>query len=157
MKKILFSLTLVAFFGILMTSCGGDKKAATTDAKEEVKKEEAPKTEEVATADYTKMTANLENGKKIYDKSCIACHFTGVSGAPALKDDKYKVEEWQVRADKGIAELMKNSIAGFNNNLMPPKGTCMDCSDQDMFDAIHYMYGEAKVTIKQKLILTRII
>lgn len=148
MKKILLSLTMVAFFGLVMTSCGGDKKAATKETKTtEVKKEEAPKAE-AKTADVSKMTANLENGKKIYSKACIACHFTGVSGAPALKADKYKKEEWQKRADKGMATLFENSIKGFNNNLMPPKGTCMDCSDQDMFDAISYMYNEAKVTIK---------
>jgi len=151
MKKILLSLTMVAFFGILMTSCGGDKKAATNDTKAaEVKKEEVKKAETAkeATVDVSKMTANLENGKKIYSKACIACHFTGVSGAPALKADKYNKEDWQKRADKGMATLLEHSIKGFNNNLMPPKGTCMDCSEQDMFDAISYMYGEAKATIK---------
>jgi len=151
MKKILLSLTMVAFFGMLMTSCGGDKKASTSNETKavEVKKEEAPKAEAKTEAiDVSKMTANLENGKKIYSKACIACHFTGVSGAPALKADKYKLEDWQKRADKGMATLLDHSIKGFNNNLMPPKGTCMDCSTQDMFDAISYMYTEAKATIK---------
>ena len=140
---------MIAFLGLFMTSCGGDKKTETTETTTEVKNEEAPKTDAAEAVDVSTMTANLENGKKIYSKACIACHFTGVSGAPALKADKYKVEEWQSRADKGMAELFKNSIAGFNNNLMPPKGTCMDCSDQDMFDAISYMYVEAKVEIKK--------
>ncbi len=142
---------MVAFFGLLMTSCGGDKKASkTNETKAEVKKEEAPKAEEAKTAaiDVSKMTANLENGKKVYSKACIACHFTGVSGAPALKADKYNKEDWQKRADKGMATLLDHSIKGFNNNLMPPKGTCMDCSNQDLFDAISYMYNEAKATIK---------
>ncbi len=150
MKKILLSLTLIAFFGLVMTSCGGDKKAKTTETKTtEVKKEEAPKADaKPAAIDVSKMTANLENGKKIYSKACIACHFTGVSGAPALKADKYKKEDWQKRADKGMATLLEHSITGFNNNLMPPKGTCMDCTNQDLFDAISYMYNEAKVTFK---------
>jgi cytochrome c5 len=151
MKKILFSLTIIALLGLFMTSCGGDKKAKTTETTTEVKKEEPTKAEtaKAETVDVSKMTANLENGKKVYSKTCIACHFTGVSGAPALKEDKYKKEEWQSRADKGMAELFKNSITGFNNNLMPAKGTCVDCSDQDMFDAISYMYNEAKVVIKK--------
>ncbi len=150
MKKILLSLTMVAFFGLLMTSCGGDKKASkSNETKAEVKKEEAPKAEaKTASVDVSKMTANLENGKKVYSKACIACHFTGVSGAPALKADKYNKEDWQKRADKGMATLLEHSIKGFNNNLMPPKGTCMDCSEQDLFDAISYMYNEAKATIK---------
>jgi len=150
MKKILLSLTMVAFFGMLMTSCGGDKKASTSnETKAEVKKEATTKAEAKTEAiDVSKMTANLENGKKVYSKACIACHFTGVSGAPALKADKYKLEDWQKRADKGMATLLEHSIKGFNNNLMPPKGTCMDCSTQDLFDAISYMYNEAKATIK---------
>lgn len=148
MKKILFSLTLVAIFGLMMTSCGGDKKATTTETETEVKAEEASKVE-ATEMDVTKMTADMENGKKVYSKACIACHFTGVTGAPALQEGKYKVEEWQVRADKGMATLLKNSITGFNNAIMPPKGTCMDCTEQDLFDAISYMYKEAKVEIKK--------
>ncbi len=149
MKKILLSLTMVAFFGLLMTSCGGDKKASkTNETKAEVKKETTKAEAKTASVDVSKMKANLENGKKVYSKACIACHFTGVSGAPALKADKYNKEDWQKRADKGMATLLEHSIKGFNNNLMPPKGTCMDCSEQDLFDAISYMYNEAKATIK---------
>ena len=152
MKKILFSLIMVGFFGLLLTSCGGDKKATTTETKTEVKQEaaktEVAKEETAAVTDFSKLTANLENGKKIYSKACIACHFTGVSGAPALKEDKLDKAVWQKRADEGINILMDHAIHGFNNNLMPPKGTCMDCSDQDLFDAIHYMYGKAGATIK---------
>ena len=149
MKKILLSLTMVAFFGLLMTSCGGDKKASkTNETKAEGKKETTKAEGKTASVDVSKMKANLENGKKVYSKACIACHFTGVSGAPALKADKYNKEDWQKRADKGMATLLEHSIKGFNNNLMPPKGTCMDCSEQDLFDAISYMYNEAKATIK---------
>jgi len=147
---------MVLFLGMLMTSCGGDKKATTTETKTtEVKKEETkPAAKEEAktaeTKDFTKFTANLENGKKVYSKACIACHFTGVSGAPALKPDKYKLEDWQKRADMGINALMHSAINGKPGTAMTAKGTCADCTEQDLFDAIHYMYGEAKANIANK-------
>ena len=154
MKKLLLSFTLVLFFGMLMTSCGGDKKAATTEnTKTEVKTEETATKEEAKpaeTKDFTKFTANLENGKKVYAKTCIACHLMGVSGAPALKPEKYKLEDWQKRADLGINLLMKHAINGKPGTAMTAKGTCTDCTEQDLFDAIHYMYGEAKATIANK-------
>jgi len=150
---------MVLFFGMLMTSCGGDKKASTTETKTtetkttEVKKEEPAAKEEAKTEemkDFTKFTADLANGKKVYSKTCIACHFTGVSGAPALKEGKYKLEDWQKRADLGINTLMHSAINGKPGTAMTAKGTCSDCSEQDLFDAIHYMYGEAKATIANK-------
>ncbi len=153
MKKLLLSLTLVLFFGLLMTSCGGDKKAESTETKTtEVKKEEPAK--EVAkpaeTKDFTKFTANMENGKKVYAKACIACHLMGVSGAPALNPKKYKLEDWQKRADLGINTLMKSAIEGKPGTAMTAKGTCADCSEQDLFDAVQYMYAEAKAKIANK-------
>ncbi len=154
MKKLLLSFTLVLFFGMLLTSCGGDKKAASTETttSEEVKKEEPAKeeTKVAETKDFTKFTANLENGKKVYAKTCIACHLMGVSGAPALKPEKYKLEDWQSRADLGINTLMHSAINGKPGTAMTAKGTCSDCTEQDLFDAIHYMYGEAKAKIANK-------
>lgn len=153
MKKLLLSFTVLLFMGILMTSCGGDKKAASTETKTtETKKEEVKKEEPAAAEqkDFTKFTANLENGKKVYSKACIACHLMGVSGAPALKPEKYKLEDWQKRADLGINTLMKSAINGKPGTAMTAKGTCADCTEQDLFDAIHYMYGEAKAKIANK-------
>jgi len=149
MKKILISLVLVMFFGLLMTGCGGDKKKATTEAKTETKTEAVSKkeTKTAANTDYTKMTPDLENGKKVYSKACIACHFTGVSNAPALKADKYKKEDWAPRAAKGINVLMKSAINGVPGTAMTAKGTCTDCTEKDLFDAIHYMYNEAKTPV----------
>ncbi|HHH53301.1 MAG TPA: cytochrome c5 family protein [Bacteroidetes bacterium] len=160
MKKILLSLTLVLFFGMLMTSCGGDKKATTTETNTtEVKKEEPAAKEETAvkeeaktaeTKDFTKFTANLENGKKVYAKTCMTCHLMGVSGAPALHESKYKLEEWQSRADLGINYLMNHALHGKPGTAMVAKGTCADCTEQDLFDAVNYMYGEAKAKIANK-------
>jgi len=46
--------------------------------------------------------------------------------------------------------LHVHSITGFQGEfgVMPERGTCTTCSDQDMYDAISYMLKEAGVTAK---------
>lgn len=72
-------------------------------------------------------------GDQVYNQFCFACHATGVSGAPAYG----KADQWGPRAAKGMDELLKSSINGLN--AMPAKGTCMNCSDDDIKAGIQYM------------------
>ena len=77
---------------------------------------------------------NVRSGIEVYNKHCFACHATGVSEAPLVG-----AEEWQVRLnEKGAEVMMANTKAGFNV-VMPPMGTCMDCSDAELQAAIDYM------------------
>ena len=93
------------------------------------------------------MKANLENGKAIYNKACIACHMTGVAGAAAINNK----ERWEEIAAKGMKTLQSDAIKGYQGKygVMPAKGTCADCSDQDIYDAISYMMKQAGVTAKK--------
>ena len=120
MKKLITIVFAVGMFGLFLSSCG----------------EAPPK----------KMTVNIENGKVIYDKACIACHWKGVAGAAALTD----TPRWEAIAAKGMDTIHQHSIKGFQGEfgVMPEKGTCTSCSDQDMYDAIGYMLKQAGVTAK---------
>ncbi len=60
-----------------------------------------------------------------YNKSCAACHGTGVLGAPK-KGDK---AAWAPRLKQGDAVLLGHVKSGFK--AMPAKGLCADCSDAD--------------------------
>jgi cytochrome c5 len=71
--------------------------------------------------------------EEIYQTYCMACHATGVSEAPVLGN----AEMWAPRIEKGIEVLYQNSINGIN--VMPPRGTCVDCSDDEMRAAVDYM------------------
>ncbi|KKE81035.1 c-type cytochrome, partial [Pseudoalteromonas luteoviolacea] len=71
------------------------------------------------------------SGEQIYQASCFACHGTGALGAPKTAD------EWATRLTKGADVLLDHAINGFN--AMPPKGTCMDCSDEEIQAAIDFM------------------
>ena len=72
-------------------------------------------------------------GREVYDRFCFACHATGVAEAPLFQD----ADQWAPRLEKGMDELLRTSTAGLG--VMPPKGTCMTCSDDEMVNAIRYL------------------
>lgn len=76
------------------------------------------------------------DGQKIYQASCQACHAAGVAGAPKLSDKA----AWVPRIAKGNDALMSSVKNGLN--VMPPKGGCMSCSDDELRAAIEYMVAE---------------
>ncbi len=84
----------------------------------------------------TAAAAGPRSGEQVYNASCMVCHASGVAGAPKL-DDK---AAWESRAAKGIDGLLATAISGIN--AMPPKGTCADCSDDELKSAIEYMLSQ---------------
>lgn len=73
------------------------------------------------------------DGATVYGTFCIACHSSGVSGAPKTGD----AADWAPRIAQGKDILKDHAINGFN--AMPAKGSCMDCSDDEIVDAIEHM------------------
>ena len=76
------------------------------------------------------------SGQEVYDQFCFACHMSGVGGAPLLGDSG----QWQPRIDKGMETLMASTLNGLN--AMPAKGTCMNCSDDELQAAVTYMLDQ---------------
>ena len=81
----------------------------------------------------------VADGKATYDAKCGLCHATGAANAPKLGDSA----AWGPRAAKGIDALLATAIAGTAKG-MPPKGMCMDCSDDQLKAAIEYMVNNSK-------------
>lgn len=77
-------------------------------------------------------------GKMVYDHACIACHASGAANAPILGD---KVA-WSPRIKKGVETLIKNVKSGFK--VMPARGGCMDCSDEEIIAAVEFMLDAVK-------------
>ncbi len=73
------------------------------------------------------------SAKGVYDKYCSTCHEAGLNEAPLVGSDA-----WDERVAKGLDVLLANTKAGFNV-VMPPMGTCMDCTDAELEAAIDYM------------------
>lgn len=71
-------------------------------------------------------------GEQVYQGACFACHGTGALDAPKKGD-----AAWKPRLAQGLDVLKKHAIEGIRS--MPPRGTCADCSDDEIVDAIKFM------------------
>jgi cytochrome c5 len=78
------------------------------------------------------------SGQAVYDASCNMCHGAGVGGAPKLGDKG----AWSARIAQGKDTLHTNAIQGIR--AMPPKGTCMSCSDEEVIAAVDYIVSKSK-------------
>lgn len=79
------------------------------------------------------IAAAARDGETIYKTACFACHDAGVAGAPKLGD----AAAWAPRIAKGNDALYSSLQNGLN--AMPPKGTCMNCSDDELQAVLDYM------------------
>ncbi len=83
----------------------------------------------------TVVSAVSRSGEEIYNTYCLACHLTGVGGAPLLGD----TVAWAERIAKGMDALYSTGINGMPGTTMMAKGGCMDCSDEEVMAAVDYM------------------
>lgn len=83
--------------------------------------------------------SSAKKGHKVYQTYCSACHATGAASAPMLS----KPEQWKARIqrkDNKVTNedvLIEHVIKGYK--FMPPMGTCMSCSKEDIHAAVSYM------------------
>jgi cytochrome c5 len=68
-----------------------------------------------------------------YKQTCGLCHASGAANAPKTAN----AADWAPRLEKGMDALIMSVEKGLN--AMPPKGMCMDCSDEDFKALIVYM------------------
>jgi cytochrome c5 len=78
------------------------------------------------------------SGKEVYDKACMACHLTGVAGAPKFGDKA----AWAPRLAAGVDGLVKSVISG--KGAMPPKAGNASLSDGEIKAAVEYMLAQVK-------------
>lgn len=97
------------------------------------KAEEKQKTAEKEPAEGLPLSAEA-----IYTRYCAACHRTGLAGAPIFRN----TEQWKPRLDKkSLEELTATAVKGIN--AMPAKGTCNQCSEEDIRRSIEYMLPQS--------------
>lgn len=103
---------------------------------------------------------NASNGKDIFERYCTVCHAPSMApmfGSPAAHD----IDAWNERKEIALQRIISedSSAVNLNNNEkdqkilknlvesamngtdkgMPPMGTCMDCSEDDLKSAIEFM------------------
>jgi cytochrome c5 len=114
-------------------TAGGESSKANPKAQE--KGSAAPVAAPAATADAGK-------GKSLFGTTCVACHGTGVAGAPKVGDKA----AWSPRIAQGKDTLYKHALGGFTgkSGMMPAKGGNAGASDDGVKAAVDYMVGLAK-------------
>ncbi|MBM6551122.1 cytochrome c5 family protein [Marinomonas ostreistagni] len=93
---------------------------------------------EVATSTAVAANDGPRTGEAIYNQFCTACHAIGVANAPKFAN----AGDWAPRIEKGFDTMLSNAINGIN--AMPPRGTCANCSDDEISNAIEYMVDSTK-------------
>ena len=95
----------------------------------------------VKTAAEPAPVATVMSGPQVYNNACIACHSTGVGGAPMVGD----ADAWAPRIAQGMDTLNEHAINGFTGSagFMPAKGARLDLSDAEIHNAVGYMVAES--------------
>lgn len=96
-------------------------------------------------AGQTKIASSIPNdaaipdrsGKEIYENVCYVCHGTGAANSPKFGS----ASAWVPRKAKGMKKLLEHALNGYN--FMPPRGTCTDCSNAEVEEAIRYMLSKS--------------
>jgi cytochrome c5 len=82
--------------------------------------------------------AGFASGKDVYDAVCVACHGTGVAGAPKFGDKA----AWAQYLSDSIEQIYQYALNG--KGAMPPKGGRADLSDDELKQAVDYMLNEVQ-------------
>ncbi len=77
------------------------------------------------------------DGKAVYDKTCVACHATGVANAPKFGDKA----AWAPRVAAGKDALVASVKNG--KGVMPPKAGA-NLGDDDIKAAVDYLLSAVK-------------
>ncbi len=133
-----------AFYFIAQWAVTGDGESGENAMAVQVANENIKPVGSVVVADQsggTAVAAAPRSGGDVYNSYCMACHSTGAAGAPKLGDKA----AWAARADKGLDGLLTTATNGLN--AMPPKGTCGDCSADELKDAIRHILSESGIKV----------
>lgn len=93
-----------------------------------------------AMAKETMATASMAatgpvTGEQIYNTTCLACHSTGVAGAPKKGD----AAAWAPRIALGAEALVKSVLTG--KGAMPPKAGNPNLTEEQVRSAVQYLIG----------------
>ena len=108
---------------IIMTSCG----------------EKTPPVNIYDSDEYKNLTRKeIIVGESIWATACFRCHRYGINGATVLENKTYCDQT----ATKGLDELYKSVWEGKKgeNGVMPPKGFCNLCSEDEIKKSVLYIF-----------------
>ncbi|MBQ0794760.1 c-type cytochrome [Zhongshania sp.] len=136
---------LVAAFGLVMVCVSAwaltDKQMAEVESRIQPAGKVCLQGDNTCGAAVASAGGAAKSGEEVYKSSCQGCHATGAGNAPKLGD----AADWGKRAEQGSDTLYKHAIEGFSNiGMMPAKGLCMSCSDEEVMAAVDYILENSK-------------
>lgn len=140
MRKIL-GATAILVLSTTLAACGAEENnpAPPPEVEAQIAERITPPGELVAQgAAQPASGGSARSGQEIYESKCATCHAIGAAGAPKFGDKA----AWEPRIGKGMETLYASTINGFLG--MPPKGLCMDCSDEELHATVDYMVEKSQ-------------
>tara|TARA_B110000967_G_scaffold101329_1_gene103983 strand:- start:237 stop:683 length:447 start_codon:yes stop_codon:yes gene_type:complete len=144
MSSRLKNLVLITIASAVLWGCGSSDKTVnlTANQEQQVAARIAPAGHVSMAGQVAAVTSggveSARAGGDIYSINCIACHSSGVAGAPIMGD----VAAWSARLEQGLETVYTNAINGIRG--MPMRGTCMDCSDDEVKAAVDHILDSSK-------------
>ena len=131
-------MKVIALFGVIAIALSSNLSSAQEMTDSAIKERIKPVgSVHVSGSSAEAGVAAARSGQDIYNTACVACHGSGILGAPRLNN----ANDWQPRIDeRGFDGVWQNAINGYN--AMPPRGTCANCSDEEIRAAVKYMTKE---------------
>jgi cytochrome c5 len=86
---------------------------------------------------------SAKSGEEVYKSVCMACHATGIQGAPKFGNRG----DWAPRVKGGARALLQSALKG--KGAMPPKGGASDLSDLEIERAFVYMANAGGAKFKE--------
>lgn len=82
-------------------------------------------------------------GEEVYNQTCKNCHDPAM--AAAVKSPAYgNKEAWAPRIAKGMDALYTSALNGVAGTAMMARGTCPNCTDDDLKAAVDFMVNASK-------------
>ncbi len=133
-KWVAFLILSVAFCQTFADSRADIEKRIKPIGQVQIQGDDSTKIkDEQAEAPKAQKAVAKVTGESTYKTYCVTCHAAGVAGAPKAHDKA----AWAPRQKQGLETLLKHAKSGIK--AMPPKGTCMSCTDEQLMDAIKFM------------------
>lgn len=138
MRRNRFAWMFAAAAALVIAGCGSEQEEITLSQAQEAEMAErlAPVGEVVMQGDAAAAAPAAAAGsasgsaerspQDIYNAYCTTCHSIGLAGAPKTGE----AADWEPRIAQGMDVVYQNAITGIRG--MPPRGLCMDCSDEEM-------------------------
>jgi cytochrome c5 len=98
----------------------------------------APVPSSPAPAAAAQAATAARSGEQVFQQACVACHGTGLAGAPKLGDSG----AWKPRLAQGKPTLYQHALHGIR--AMPAKGGNPSLPDAEVKAAVDYMLSQSK-------------